>query len=243
VLVHLTAVILATFVVMPGVAAAVSPTGPQLAPGEYVSRGGMGTLHIVRAANGTLTFSLESVGANAHTCMLDGELRNGQATLEGLDDDEPCVVTLKPTAEGIDVGSSENAACRAYCGMRASFEGEYLRPAPACTAEAVRATRRKFQQLYDRKQWREARTTLEPLIRDCAETIDWITLGRIRNDLAVTLHKLRDLASCRAVLAPLAEDAALSDAEIEDLYPPTDAELYLPIVRSTRTNLKLCGVR
>jgi hypothetical protein len=226
------------------VSAAVSKkTAPGFQPGEYISEGGMGTLAIERRADGVLTFSIESIGANGHTCSLDGEIRNGKATLEGLEDEEPCVVTFTATAAGIDVTSSENGACRAYCGMRAAFEAVYFKPAPQCTAKAVNATRRKFQQLYDRKQWAEARAALEPLLARCEPAIDWITIGRIRNDLAVTFHKLRDFDACRAVLAPLAEDAALTDAEIEEKYPPTDAEMFLPIVRATRTNLKLCGAR
>ena len=41
--------------------------------------------------------------------------------------------------------------------------------------------------------------------------------------------------------ASLAADAARKDAQIREDYAPTDAEIYLPVVRAARTNLKLCA--
>jgi hypothetical protein len=41
-------------------------------------------------------------------------------------------------------------------------------------------------------------------------------------------------------LAPLQEDAAMSDDEIRDNYPPSDADAWLPIVKAARFNLGLC---
>ncbi len=212
-----------------------------LEPGEYIADGGAGTLVIQRTAAGVLTFSIETIGANAHMCSLEGELRDGKGTLEGLEENEPCVVMITPTGDGMVVEGSGNGACRAYCGARAWFEMTYRRPSPACVAKAVSATRAKFKKLYDRKQFAEARATLEPVLKECTLSLDWITTGWIRNDLAITLHKLGDRAGCRAMLEPLAEDAALTDAEVREAYPPTDAEMFLPIVRATRTNLRLCG--
>jgi len=125
--------------------------------------------------------------------------------------------------------------------MRASFEGIYALAAPGCSRSAVTATRRTFQQLYDKRQFAEARAKLQPLLKDCVRTLGEVEDGRIRNDLAVTMHKLGELAACREVLAPLAEEAKLTDAQVRDNYPPSDADVRLPVVRATRTNLRLCG--
>lgn len=59
----------------------------------------------------------------------------------------------------------------------------------------------------------------------------------------MTLHRLGDFAGCRAALEPLVKDAKGSDEDIRNQFPPSDADNYLPIVRSTRTNLKLCQAK
>jgi hypothetical protein len=43
------------------------------------------------------------------------------------------------------------------------------------------------------------------------------------------------------VLQPLTADAARKDAQIRKDYAPMDAEIYLPVVRVARANLKLCA--
>ncbi len=212
----------------------------RLAPGEYVSAGGAGTLILKPGKNGALSFSIESVGGNAHTCSLEGELRNGRATLDADDEKQPCIVSMAAGKEGIEVKSNETGACRYYCGMRAMFEGTYFQLAPACQAKAVAATRKAFKQLYDAKKFPEARARLEPLLNDCKRSLDWLETGRIRNDLAVTLHKLGDFKACLSVLEPLAAAAKKTDAQLEEDFAPSDYDNYLPIVRSTRTNLRLC---
>lgn len=210
-----------------------------LTPGEYITEGGWGTLTLTGRED-ALRFSIVTIGANGHSCELEGAVHNGRASLEGLDDDEFCVVTLLATPEGIDVNGSPADVCRMNCGARAGFEALYLRPARECTSKAVAATRTKFKKLYDAKKFAQARTTLAPLLGTCIRFIDRWTEGWIRNDMAVTLHKLGDRAGCRAVLDPLADDAEMTDAEILESYPPIDAEMLTPIIRATRTNLALC---
>ncbi len=212
-----------------------------IAPGEYVSEGGAGHLTLKPGKAGALNFAISSTGDNGHACSLEGELRNGRAKLEGVDDKKPCIVTMKMTPGGIDVKGGPDDACLIHCGARATFEMVYFQPAAACTASAVAATRKAFKQRYDGKQFAEARALLEPMLKTCDRSLFWLEKGRVRNDLAVTLHKLGDTATCRAVLQPLAEDAKMTDAGVRENYPPSDADMYLPIVRATRTNLKLCS--
>ncbi len=200
----------------------------------------MGHLSLKPGKAGALNFSISSLGDNGHNCSLEGEVRNGRAKLEGIEEKKPCIVTMTLTPAGIDVKGGPGDACMGHCGVRATFEMVYFKPSAACTSKAVAATRKSFKQQYDRKQFEPARALLEPLLKECDRSLDWLEKGRVRNDLAVTLHKLGDLAACRAVLKPLEEDAKLTDAGIRENYPPTDAENFLPIVRATRTNLKLC---
>lgn len=131
-------------------------------------------------------------------------------------------------------------ACRYYCGARAGFEGEYVRPAPACQPASIAKTRAEFKRLYDRKAYSEAVAVLEPVLKNCSKTMYWLDIGWVRNDLALTHAKLGHREICRQLLQPLAEDAAQTDDQIRENYPPSDAENYLPIVKATRTNLKLC---
>ena len=63
------------------------------------------------------------------------------------------------------------------------------------------------------------------------------------NDLALKQFNLGDRACCIRTLQGLAPDATLSDEEVKGKFPPTDADMYLPVVRATRTNLKLCTKR
>lgn len=212
-------------------------------PGEYITEEGWGTLTIIRGQDGGLTFVIDTVGANAHTCDLEGDIRNGMTVLESNDEHTPCVVSFLPKGDDIEVNANHSDACRTYCGMRASFEGLYLKPAPGCDAKSRRETSDRFKRLYDDKAYAKARAVLEPMLKNCARTLDWIERGWLRNDLAVTLYHLGEAAACLNTLQPLAGDAAETDEAIRARYPPTDADNYLPIVQAARTNIKLCQKR
>jgi hypothetical protein len=233
-------VTLISFAALSPVALAQKPVAA-LSPGEYVSEGGNGHLTIKPGKSGALNFAISSTGDNGHACSLEGELRNGKAKLEGSEEKKPCIVTMNLTPAGIDVKGGPGDACLIHCGMRATFEMVYFQPTPACVGAAVTKTRKAFKQRYDGKLFAEAKALLEPVLAECSRSLDWLESGRIRNDLAVTLHKLGDMKACRTVLQPLVEDARRTDAGVRENYPPTDAEMYLPIVRATRTNLKLCS--
>jgi hypothetical protein len=219
-----------------------------LTPREYITAGGWGVLMISRSETRTTHFSLEAAGANGHTCSLEGDVQSGKAILPAYDTDadppgQPCVVTFRPTAEGINVSDNDPKndanleACRFYCGMRAHFEGEYLIPNPGCTTAESSATHARFDQLYASKSYAEAAAVLEPLLARCSKTLDqegsWIA-----NDLAITQYHLGRLADCRKTLEPLAKDLARTD---ESSLPPLDLELYLSLAKATRHNLRLCA--
>lgn len=207
-------------------------------PGEYLAERGWGWLIIKPGRDGRPAFDLEALGSNMHRCSLNGTIDKGRAVLEGEEKDKPCLVNF--SARGQDIEVKSNGACRMYCGMRAGFEGIYHLPSPGCERAQMRRTRDEFKKLYDRKAYAEARARLEPLLDACAKTLWFLDEGWIRNDLAITLHRLGDQAGCRRVLAKYVEEAALSDAEVERSYPPSDGEAYLPIIKAARTNLGFC---
>lgn len=102
-----------------------------LPAGEYLAKGGWGTLIIQKARQGEQAFSLESLGANGHSCSLDGSIRNGEASLHEDWQEGVCTVTFKLQDNSIEVSNEMTESCRGYCGARASFDGSYLKPAPA----------------------------------------------------------------------------------------------------------------
>jgi hypothetical protein len=212
-----------------GLAAAQTATPPA---GDYIYEGGSGSLRVRSDGH----FDITTIGANAHTCALDGTVVRGKAKL----DDSACVVNFAVNADKVQVTTNGADQCRDNCGARAGFEGTYTRPIPACTDKAVANSRKTFKRQYDAKDYAAARTTLAPVLSDCDKTLDWITKAWLRNDLALTQFKLNDRAACLKTLQPLAEDADRTDDGIKDNYPPADAEIFLPVVRATRTNLKLC---
>jgi hypothetical protein len=200
--------------------------------GEYIFERGSGLLNVRPGG----AFDISTVGANGHSCQLDGRIVGGKAKLDG----SPCVVSFKTTGETVVITTNGADQCRENCGMRATFEGTYIHPSPACTINAVSTSRKRFKQQYDAKNYGAAQSTLSAVLAECEKTLDWLSTGRIRNDLAITQYKLGDKAACIRTLQPLAEDAARTDAEIKEGYPPADAEDYLPIVKATRFNLKMC---
>lgn len=218
-----------------GAAAAQTATPPT---GEYLAERGWGVLLVKPGRDGRVPFDLQAMGGNMHSCSLDGTIERGRAVLEGDGSDKPCIVTFAAKGDGIEVTS--NGACRNYCGARAGFEQIYLRPASGCTRAEVRRARDDFKRLYDRKAYGEARSRLEPVLASCSRTLWYPDEGWIRNDLAITLHRLGDQAACRRVLEKYAEEAALPDAEILANHPPSDGATILPILKAARTNLKLC---
>ena len=211
-----------------------------LRPGEYITESGWGVL-TVSTSGGRTSFSIEAVGANGHTCSLDGEIKNLKARLDTDEENKLCEVTFRPTADGIDVSSVDMEPCRYFCGMRAGFEGEYLRPNPGCGTKERRATREQFKKLYDAKSYAGAAALLEPFLSRCEKTLDWLESGRVHNDLAITQYHLGRLADCRKTLEPLMEDASKTDGELQENLPPSDYESYLPIVKAARHNAKLCA--
>lgn len=221
-----------------------------LPAGEYLAKGGWGTLVIQKAKQGEQVFSLESLGANGHSCSLDGSIRNGEADLHEDWQEGTCNVKFKLQDNSIEVSNEPTDSCRSYCGARAGFAGTYLKPAPGCSTEALRQTRNRFKKLYDSKDYASAERLLAPVLSDCKATLHWLDELATRNDLALTQAKLGQGKACRSTLGTMVEDAKRYSGTEEDksaicdsgdrYLPPADCDGYLRQVRAARTNLGWC---
>lgn len=206
-------------------------------PGEYIMDGGSGNLTI-KKNNQKILFEITTVGANFHTCGLSGEIKKNQARLEAMD--KECVVTFTQKGRDIDVSQS-GEECRYYCGARAVFEGLYLEPAAGCDGKSYKRARENFKKRYDKKEYDDALKGLTGLFNACKRTMDWIETGWVKNDIAITQYHLGDSAGCRATLKSFETEAAQSDDEIRNNYPPSDGDAWLPVAKAARHNLKLCS--
>ncbi len=207
------------------------------APGVYVLDGGNGSLTIAQKGAAT-HFDIQVTGGNAHQCQLEGSVKGDQGQVT----DDACTVRFTATKGGLEVKALSDEPCRAWCGMRAWFEGRYLVPSEGCTAKAIDAARARFKQHYAAKAWALAKADLQPLLDTCTPQLFRLDHWWIRNDLAVTLHHLGDDAQCLRTLAPMEELAAQPDDEV-GAAEPTFQDEYLKLAKATRTNVKLCGAK
>lgn len=217
-------------VLMVAMVLSAGPLEPKV--GTYVFEGGAGTLVLAKG-----TFSIEVVGANAHTCQLSGTWK-GAAGLAN-DEGEKCELSFGVKGDEVSV-TSTGEACRTYCGARASFDGRYLTPPKGCTSAEVKKTRTAFKTAYDKKQFAASITLLKPLLETCVPVLDRFDVMWIRNDLAIAQHKAGDDQACLATLEPLAEYRDAPPGEPIG-YEPSFEDVFARIAKATRTNAKLCG--
>jgi hypothetical protein len=221
-------------------AAESTPTLATPSAGRYVNEGGSAELTVQPPAQGDARFALETVGANGHSCALEGTVRQGRAVLETVAGEPPCKLGFAPLPQGFRIKELSDGVCRFFCGARAGFEFDYL-PLPAdCEAGQVQRQRQQFLRHYKARQYREAQPVLQNLLQRCERLLYWTEVGQICNDLAITQYHLGDKAACRATLAPVAKVATRNRDTLQANLPPLDFEIYLPIAQATWHNLKLC---
>jgi hypothetical protein len=224
-------------------AAAPVRAGLDLPAGQFATEGGWGRLTVHEGLEGRMRFDLLAVGANAHTCALDGDIDGNLARLEPADG-ETCILSIDTIDDGLRVAVRDGAeACRWYCGARAEFVGDYFLLPDTCADDVVEGTRRQFKARYDCRDYAVAVAELDAVATQCGRFLGEITRGWIASDIAIALKHQGDLAGCRERLAPYAELAALSAEDIESAYPPAEAPDYARLARAVRTNLMLCAPR
>ena len=120
-----------------GLSTAVIEPSRLIVAGTYVFEGGWGDLKIEQSnQQETLSFSIETMGANAHQCGLSGVIRKGEAVLVDEKSGERCRLLFRTRRDsGLDVLATDlrEGGCREYCGTRAFFAGTYFRPAENCS--------------------------------------------------------------------------------------------------------------
>jgi len=213
--------------------------GP-LAPGEYITDKGWGTLKISADGAGRQRFEILTVSVG-HYCELSGTIDHGRGLVAAEGSLPECRITLADTGESIEVGMATPAECKRHCGLNGSFDTDYLKVAPECGGDGLRRARDSFKRSYDGQRYAEALATLAPALQRCARTLSWEDEGDIRNDLAITQYHNGRYRECLATLQPYAEEAALDDADLADSWPPVLLDRRLSIVRPARTNLRLCA--
>jgi hypothetical protein len=224
-------------------AAAVLVCGPAYAqktvlqPGEYRDGSG-GALSIKPGKDGAFAFKLNTFGTNRHSCDAQGTIaKSGIAVLK--EDKVTCTLQFAMKGDTVDVTLKD--VCNAFCGAGATLDGTFYKVAAGCEPKAVQASRNEFRKLYEKKAYAEARTLLEPLVKRCQKTIEERDDGWLRNDLALAYLRLGDTNACRTTLEPFAAYAAKSDDKNREDLGPNQADILAPVIRATRTNLKLCS--
>lgn len=215
------------------------------APGEYLVDGGWGTLVVTPEPKGmqrgqSALFKINALGANGHSCEIDGSIHHGIASVDTFVNGKVCRVGFTVTVAGIDVKPLTEEECRYFCGARASFNGLYAKAIPGCENEARNKTRKHFKQLYDARQYQDARAVLEPLLTQCGKSLHWIEDGAIRNDLAITQYHLRDYSGCQDTLKQFQGDDADKYLDGLKASEPSSGDAYEAILGPARHNLMLC---
>ena len=220
---------------------------PILQSGTYIELGGNGKLVIDHASDAKLTFSMEIVRVNGHTCDLEGSIQDGHAILssDGNSDEngnavEPCFVLFTSTPDGVEVKARDARSCQRYCGSRADLSETlyFMRPHEGCDTGSLASSRKNFKRLYEGHKFSKAEAILVPILANCKKTLEWFEEARIRNDLAITQYHLGHTKDCLETLNPLMSDAEVPDDELN--FAPGDSSIYLPILHSARTNIRLC---
>lgn len=210
------------------------------APGEYIYKGGNGSLRVTRAAHNTLHFEISTVGGNGHICDLDGDIKNARSVVSD-DEEGRCELSFTPLQNGgVSVSMSDASACQVFCGMRAGYDGDYLRSPQGCSYAERKQRRDAFSTLYRSKHYDQAAPILEDMLARCKNVVDGVEDTEIRNDLAITQYHLGRAADCIRTLEPTLAYRIKSAAALENELAPADFETYLPLAKATWHNLKLC---
>lgn len=201
------------------------------APADYGTERGWGSLTLDRAAR---TFAISAVGANAHTCELQGQL-GGAKLNEGTADS--CRITLTEGRDGritVAAAPATEEACRQFCGMRAYFDGDYLPLPAACRPDALRQQHARGLADYRAKRFDAALQTWGAGLAACERLMDRFGVWRWRNDMAIAAHRLGREADCAQWSQSVLDEAA------PITFAPTDADTAAPLLKATRFNLAQC---
>jgi hypothetical protein len=203
----------------------------RLLNGEYITENGWGVLTIVESKNET-EFTIFAMGANGHTCDINGVINNGKAKLE-----EGCLVDFEQKNMFISVSPSQE--CHLHCGMRAWFKGDYLKPPKGCLSKEQQNRSQNFKALYQKHLYQSALKQAQSLLNDCQSVMGEFQQYDIKNDIAITQYHLGDNRGCLATLKTI--DVNQSEDGFKEILPPLEADVLIGVAKAKRTNLTLCN--
>jgi hypothetical protein len=220
-----------------------APSDPK--PGNYIAMEDSGSVTIQRDQQNRLTFEIETVGANYHTCQLSGVIQNAVGHTED-NAGQRCDVSFESGNSAVTVRPITLEACRDYCGMRAGFEGIYRIPPSNCTSEGRQAQRDKSLLLYRAHRYPEAVAILRTLTSQCTDFIGWIELDQVRNDIALAQYHNGEYPQCLETLNSTIAGKVKGEAELKSgdggvYLPPSDFDNYSNVAASTWFNKALCA--
>lgn len=212
-----------------------------LQAGEYVTAKGLGHLVLSPRAEKPMSFNIQSL-TGENVCDLSGETSNGAGVAVDFRGETSCVVNFIESGGGIAISTNTPKECKHFCGWNGGFEGVYLKVSDEFRSKEIESARREFKQLYDQKQYETALSKLSPVLENCSSILDLQEEGSVRNDVAITQHKIGLDSSCLKTLEPYAGDARKDDDEIVASWMPlTVGDRYLAIIKAARTNIRLCS--
>lgn len=85
--------------------------------------------------------------------------------------------------------------------MRAGFEDTYRAPPAACTNGGRKKLRDRFFHFYRARQFVQAAETLQSLIAECRNFMNWIEIDQVRNDLALAQYHSGEFQQCLTTLS------------------------------------------
>jgi hypothetical protein len=213
-------------------------------PGTYIFNRGMGSLAVRKDGQNRLSFEIETIGGNCHTCEVKGVIRNAIGHAESEDPALRCDIAFASGRSSVVVTPITTDACQSYCGARGSFDGTYRIPPAMCTASSRDAQRKKFLQLYRGRQYAAAANLLTSLSAQCADFMNWIEMDEVRNDLALAQYHQGKFAQClqtldKTVAAKVKDEAELKSGDTVHL-PPCDFDNYIEVAKATWFNKSMC---
>src|ERR1700719_68329 len=161
------------------------PLGSDTLPtGDFEDVDGPGGYLVISPAdNKQLAFQLVAYGANRHTCGLSGIIESNRGRADNSADQSVCIVDFHPSSNAMQVqtdGAAGNfEACRAFCGMRASFDRTYYKPPAGCTRPERQAIFETFRQANDAKEYSRAFAGLQRAQAECGRFFGWIERDRV----------------------------------------------------------------
>lgn len=220
----------------------------KLQPGKYILDRGSGELSIRSDEQGKMTFHIQSIGANCHTCDVSGIVLGTVGYSDNLYDnnESKCEISFTANHSAVNVQPLTYDECRGFCGVRASFDGIYRIPPTNCTDEGRAKKHDKFLSLYRSHHYAQAAKILQNQLKQCSNFMNWIEKDEIRNDLALAQYHNGEFHQCLSTLndtlvANVKDEEELKEGKDGFYLPPCDYYNYIHVAKSTWFNKSLCS--